>query len=197
MRSPSHSPPEMAMATPSAHTNTDAATVARTLADRAEFIGPALLGEPTSKSRHELRWGRRGSVSLRLTGAKRGLWCDFESAEGGDLLDLVARQHDVRLGDAIKIAQRDYLGEAIAPTPNRPERSPSAGADDAEERTRSALRIWRETVPLAGTMGERYFVDRRRLDIRLLNIDHTLRWHVRTAAVVALMTDPVSGRSEE
>src|SRR5262249_11799300 len=75
------------------------------------------------------------------------------------------------------------------------ERSPSAGADDAEERTRSALRIWRETVPLAGTMGERYFVDRRRLDIRLLNIDHTLRWHVRTAAVVALMTDPVSGEA--
>jgi hypothetical protein len=130
---------------------------------------------------------------VRLSGAKRGLWCDFERGEGGDLLDLVARQHDVPLGDAIKIAQRNYLGEAIAPTPNRPERSPLAGADDAEARTRSALRAWRETVPLAGTIGERYFVDRRGLDIRLLDIDHALRWYLRSGAVVALMTDAVSG----
>jgi putative DNA primase/helicase len=137
VRPPSRYPPGMAMTTPSMHTHIDAATVARTLADRAESIAPALLGEPTSKSRHELRWGRRGSVSLRLTGTKRGLWCDYASGEGGDLLDPVARQHDVPLGDAIKIARRDYLGEAIAPTPNRPERSPLAGADDAEARTRS------------------------------------------------------------
>jgi putative DNA primase/helicase len=111
------------------------------------------------------------------------------------MLDLVARQHDVRLGVAIKIAQRDYLAEAIAPTPNRPERSQSAGADGAEARTRSALRTWRETEPLVGTMGERYFVDRRGLDIRLLDIDHTLRWHLGTGAVVALMTDAVSGEA--
>jgi hypothetical protein len=111
------------------------------------------------------------------------------------MLDLVARQHDVRLGVAIKIAQRDYLAEAIAPTPNRPEWSQSAGADGAEARTRSALRTWRETVPLVGTMGERYFVDRRGLDIRLLDIDHTLRWHLGTGAVVALMTGAVSGEA--
>ena len=181
------------MTTPSAHTHTDAATVAQTLADSAEFIAPALLGKPTAKSRREYRWGSKGSVSLCLVGPKRGIWCDFERLEGGDMLDLVARQHDVPLGDAIKIAQRDYLGEAIAPTPNRPELSPSASADDAEARTRSALRIWRETVPLTGTMGERYFVDRRGLDIRLLDIDHALRWHFVTGAVVALMTDAVSG----
>jgi hypothetical protein len=131
------------------HTHTDAATVAQTLADRAESIAPALLGEPTAKSRREYRWGRKGSFSLCLVGPKRGIWCDFERLEGGDMLDLVARQHDVRLGDAIRIAQRDYLGEALPQT-----RSPSADADDAEARTRSALRTWRETVPLAGTMGE-------------------------------------------
>lgn len=177
------------------HTHTNAATVAQTLADRAETIAPALLGEPTAKSRREYRWGSKGSLCLCLVGPKRGIWCDFERLEGGDMLDLVARQHDVRLGDAIKIAQRDYLAEAIAPTPNRPERSQSAGADDAEARTRSALRTWRETVPLAGTMGERYFVDRRGLDIRLLDIDHTLRWHLGTGAVVALMTGAVSGEA--
>jgi putative DNA primase/helicase len=112
------------------------------------------------------------------------------------MLDLVARQHDVRLRDAIKIAQRNYLGEAIAPMPNRPGQSPSAAdTGDAEIRTRSALRTWGETVPLAGTMGERYFVDRRGLDIRLLDIDHALRWHLGIGAVVALMTDAVSGRA--
>ena len=97
------------------HTHTDAATVAQTLADRAETIAPALLGEPTAKSRREYRWGSKGSLCLCLVGPKRGIWCDFERLEGGDMLDLVARQHDVRLGVAIEIAQRDYLAEAIAP----------------------------------------------------------------------------------
>ena len=179
----------------STHTHPDAASIARALKDRAEIIGPALLGEPTLKSQHELRWGRRGSLSLRLSGAKRGLWCDYESREGGDLLDLVARQHDVRLGEAIRIAERDLLGGAsTSPTPGVL-RSHASPPDDTAARIKAALRIWHESAPLAGTLAARYFVKHRRLDIRLLDLDHALRWHAGIQAVVALMTDAVSGES--
>src|SRR5262245_18085867 len=82
--------------------------VARALTDNAEEMAAALLGAPSHTSPHEQRWGSRGSLSLRRSGAKRGLWFDHESGEGGDLLHLIRREHNVQLGDAIKIAQRDY-----------------------------------------------------------------------------------------
>ena len=47
-------------------------------------------------------------------------------------------------------------------------------------------------MPLAGTLAERYFVQHRTLGVRLLDLDHCLRWHAKIRAVVALMTDPVS-----
>jgi hypothetical protein len=174
--------------------DTNATRVARALADHAESVAIALLGKPSSKSRNELRWGRHGSVAMRLSGAKRGLWCNFERGEGGDLLDLVARVHGVELREAIQIAERDYLGNASMrqPAPRRPWPSAPATTDDAEARITAARRVWDETVPLAGTLAERYFIKHRTLDVRLLDLDHALRWHAGIRAVVALMTDPVS-----
>src|SRR5262245_1254318 len=130
------------------------AEVAKALANRAEDVSVALLGEPTSKSRDEYRWGRRGSLWLNRSGAARGRWYDHEHGVGGDLLDLIARGHRVQLGDAIMIAQREYLGTAVmGPAP-----ASAATDDNAEARIKGALRIWREAVPLAGTPAERYFL---------------------------------------
>ena len=72
---------------------------------------------------------------------------------------------------------------------------PPAATDDAEVRIKAALRIWGETVPLTGTLAERYFVKHRTLDVRLLDLHHVLRWHAGIRAVVALMTDSVSSES--
>jgi hypothetical protein len=165
------------------------------LAGRAEHVAAALLGEPTSRSRHERRWGRRGSLSLRLSGPKRGLWFDHERGEGGDLLDLVAREYGVGLGEAISIAERDLLGGIVAevslasPCPASPQ-----AADDAHARVRAALRLWSESVPMGSTLARRYFLEHRKLDVGPLGLDHALRWHERAQAVVGLMTDPVTGR---
>ena len=52
-----------------------------------EFISIApsvcerLLGEPSSRSSREWRWGRKSSFTLRLD---TGTWSDFEEAEGGE-----------------------------------------------------------------------------------------------------------------
>jgi hypothetical protein len=59
-------------------------------------------------------------------------------------------------------------------------------------RSKAALRIWEESVPLSGTLAERYFFEHRTLDITRLDTGHCLRWHVYIRAVIALMTDPVS-----
>jgi hypothetical protein len=174
------------------HTDTPIAEIAKALANRAEDISVALLGEPTSKSGQEYRWGKRGSLWLSRSGADRGRWYDHERGAGGDLLDLIAREHGVQPGDAIRIAERDYLGNEARRQPRRPQPSAPAATDDTETRFKAALRIWGETVPLAGTLAERYFVKHRTLDVRLLDLDHCLRWHAGIRAVVALMTDAVA-----
>jgi putative DNA primase/helicase len=180
------------------HTRSPIAEIARALASRAEDISVALLGEPTSRSRNEYRWGKRGSLWLNRSGADRGRWYDHERGEGGDLLDLIVREHGVRLADAIRIAESDYLGNALAPmrqlVPRRPRPSAPAVTNDAETRSKIALRIWRETVPIAGTLAECYFTKKRTLDVKRLNLAHALRWHAGIRAVVALMSDPVSGK---
>jgi hypothetical protein len=186
--------PEMAM-----RTHTPIAEIARALNDRIEDVAISLLGKASSKSRGDLRWGRRGSISLRTSGEKRDLWCDFERGEGGDLLDLIARECGVSLGKAIRIAERDYLGGANIPRSRplkRPKPTSTQISDDSEvlARIQSALRIWQETVPIPGTLAERYFVVHRKLDVRSLDLEHCMRWHAGIRAVVALMTNPVSGK---
>jgi hypothetical protein len=154
----------------------------------AEALATALLGEPTHRSRREWRWGRQGSFSLCRTGSKRGLWYDHERGQGGDLLDLIMREHGVGLKDAINLG-REIVGGNVqyTPTPRSTQR------DDTAARTAYALRLWRESAPLNGTLGERHFFNFRRIDIAPLSLDHCLRWHVRIRAIVALMTDPRTG----
>ena len=79
-----------------------------------------MIGEPSFKSAGELRWGAHGSRSLRRTGPKRGMWFDHELQEGGDLLDLIKRERDVSLRDAIDIAEAEFVGVyASAPRTRR------------------------------------------------------------------------------
>jgi putative DNA primase/helicase len=171
--------------------NREIGGIADALAERCEQVTIALLGRLSSASKRELRFGKRGSFALRRDGAKRGRWYDHERGEGGDMLTLLAREHGMRLGDAIRLAKRDYLGDSIIASP-----LPRPALQQADEnRTKeAALRIWQEGVALAGTLGERYFLDYRRLDIRALDIDHVLRWHGRYRCIVALMTTPAEDK---
>jgi predicted P-loop ATPase len=56
-----------------------------------EEIALRLCGNPngTHSSKDELRFGRNGSLSVKLTGNKRGLWFNHEAGRGGDILALI------------------------------------------------------------------------------------------------------------
>ena len=49
------------------------------------------------------------SLSVRLSGAKAGVWADFASGESGDLIDLWAAVRGCSIAEAIREA-KDYLG---------------------------------------------------------------------------------------
>ncbi len=56
------------------------------------------------------------------------------------------------------------------------------------------MRQWNEAVSLPGTLADRYFKEHRYLAIENLgDLSHALRWHPLNSAIIALMTDPVTG----
>ncbi len=52
----------------------------------APEVAKQLLGEPTSTSSNELRWGRKGSMALNLS---EGTFYDHEAGVGGGVIDLI------------------------------------------------------------------------------------------------------------
>jgi putative DNA primase/helicase len=61
-----------------------------------------------------------------------------------------------------------------------------------KDNTPAALMLWKESVPLPATLGERYLIKHRRLPISGLNLEHAVRYHRVHRMVVALMTDAVT-----
>ena len=59
---------------PSEHSDADWRAMAPDICTR-------LLGDPSSRSDREWRWGRKGSFRLKVD---TGTWNDFEAGEGGE-----------------------------------------------------------------------------------------------------------------
>ena len=68
------------------------AVVKEALSYRAEDLFRMVFGEPLRTGAPEWQAREKTSKVMRMRGPKRGLWHDFSAAEGGDLLDLVARE---------------------------------------------------------------------------------------------------------
>ena len=135
-------------------------------------VAEALFGEPTSRTRTELRYGRKGSLSVRLD---TGQWFDHEVAEGGGVLALVERERGSRPAALAWLDTEGLIGrrdKALTRPESRSERradetnpadAEAHAAEDArlEDSRRFAGRIWSETRPLAGTVAEAYLEVRR------------------------------------
>ena len=131
-------------------------------------VARALLGEPSSATRTELRYRRRGSLSVDV---EYGRWHDFEAGEGGGVLDLVTRERGSRAAALAWLEAEGFIGQrdpALTRPESRSERrvvetgNPAAPRPCAaqpasrKDSRRIARRIWKATRPLAGTVAERY-----------------------------------------
>jgi twinkle protein len=91
----------------------NAADISKRLASEAASVASYLLPNG-KKAAGEWKAGSTGgeaggSLSVRLTGPKAGVWKDFESGEGGDLLDLWAAVRGLSIGEALAEA-KSHLG---------------------------------------------------------------------------------------
>ncbi|EKE70879.1 DUF7146 domain-containing protein [Oceanibaculum indicum] len=144
--------------------------IAGLLADRAEEVARALLplGSRRGAEWVELERARGGlgdSLSVCISGPKRGRWWHHAAGQHGDLIDLYAYLHSADPGQAVTWA-KGFLGltddRVALPPPRR-----SAYADDMalierEKRNSDwARRIWRGgTIPADGTRTEAYLRER-------------------------------------
>jgi hypothetical protein len=115
-----------------------------------EPVARALLGEPNdrlSTRNKELRFGAKGSLSVDLV---KGVFRDFETGEGGGVLDLVAAVLGLRGGDAVAWLRREGLVDDVRET-----------AAAKVDRSAHALRLWRAAEPAPSTLVEAYLRARK------------------------------------
>jgi hypothetical protein len=94
--------------------------------------------------------------------------------------------------DGIEPRRWPRTAEARCPGTILPPRS-----DDKQRNFDFAMELWQQSVPLQDTLGWRYFIERRGLNLHAasLALGHALRWNESVSAIVALMTDAVTGAS--
>lgn len=156
--------------------------IANALAVDIENLAESLLGKPTQRIGHELRYRGKSSLAVVITGPKRGSFFDWERGEGGDALELVRQVNGGSFSDAMSWAN-DWLG--LAPG-QRPIAVPTTPSQERPERTDTdridrALAIWADTVPLVGTLAEAYLKAR---GITLEDDIADLRFHPKCPAGV-------------
>lgn len=83
---------------------------------RVPELAVELLGKPTFRAGQEWRWGRKGSLSVVVSGARAGMWFDHEEGRGGWFPELVGRDLGMRREDAAEwIADRIGMGARHQP----------------------------------------------------------------------------------
>jgi putative DNA primase/helicase len=158
----------------------DLVSIKDALTERAEELCLDLFGTPTSKARHEWRWGRKGSLKLRLRGKGAPSIFDFSAGRGGSMLDAIALAHDFhRLADAVSWA-RNWLGKPE--TERRKVKPRRNDAPDPEaDGERHARAIWDASCPIAGTPAEAYLRGR---DIEAETWPTSVRWNANARCIV-------------
>ena len=97
---------------------------------RVPELAVELLGKPKFRAGQEWRWGRKGSLSVVVSGARAGMWFDHEEGRGGWFPELVGRDLGMRREDAAAwVADRIGMG-ARHQAPGRRTVSPAMPAND-------------------------------------------------------------------
>jgi len=178
----------------------------------AAGVAEALLGAPNkaASSRKELRWGAKGSLSLRIEGKNRGLWFSHENVEGGDLIGLIryvkgCDENDAlawardRTGIAAKsgadndpIAQRRRAQQEADRRARQAERDAKEAEEAAAEQAQKvdvAQRIASATMPAVGTSAAFYLEFTRGIPPGPDGWPDAIRFHPGHHALVAIATD--------
>ncbi len=160
-------------------TRFDMTNIAAALTTRAAEVARALLGEPNRplSSKREFRFGRKGSLAVVTQGTKAGSWYDYENDVGGDLLDLIRREHNGSFRTAIQYAHRfiDHLPLIRASYSASAQCQMGATDKVSAGNQRRALELWEDGLPIAETLAARHLAKREIVELAIRS--EVLRFH--------------------
>ena len=156
-----------------------------------------LLGDPSSRSTKEWRWGRKGSFRLRID---TGTWNDFESGEGGGVITLIMREARLDKAGALKWLEQqgfmrkqdnralrnNLLSRGNYTVPSRKLRTQNDSIKTAQRNRNETLHwIRSQILPVADAPGQpiRAWMRRRNLWRPQVPLPPSLRWMPADAPV--------------
>ena len=117
------------------------------LKDRLEDVLIYVLGDPSSQTDHEWRWGNHGSLSIGMIGDKRGIWNTFEDNEGGDIVKLLGWKWKLEPGAELTEKATKLLDEL--PSAPHPISKDTPDADlNRWTHTEAIEEFWHQANPL-------------------------------------------------
>ena len=170
------------------------AEIVAQLNDRAEDVARDTLANP-KRIGNEIKGDCQGKVAVVVKGGKTGVVLftagqgPGKSDIGGNLIHLIELANRFsRHGDAVRFAKRHYLGLGDELTCEEVERlsqqrkqarhkqAARQSEEEGKQKAKRALarRIWREAVPIDGTLAEEYLLKR---GLPKMDWPGTLRFH--------------------
>jgi hypothetical protein len=171
-----------------------------------ELVGPCPSCGGTDRFSINTRkqvWHCRGCKPATVTGDVIGLVMQLDGVSFADAVSTLAGflSRGARASVASRKAPRAAPVRSVPTrTPTRASNKPAQQHDEEHERSCRALAIWCESLPIEGTLAERYLIARS-IDVAELPtaIGDALRWHPRCpwgegrhGCMVALWTDAIT-----
>lgn len=166
------------------HQHIDIPRLREDLNARAMEVAQHYLGEPKTKTPTTLRYGNnKGSLIITTQGQKRGLWRDFQTSVGGDMLSLIKHvTGNTNFKELLQEASRFLGGDShyIKPIIKLSEKSANKTKtidNDADTlaKIQKAQTIVNATQPIKNTLAERYLKEHR--NINCTPNENTYRFH--------------------
>ena len=171
----------------------DAKVITEMLNVRVGECAQWILGVPKTRMAESLCFGAadkkgKGSLTVTIQGTQAGLWYDFATGEGGDLLKLLVDTRNLEFKSALAVAAR-WLGLTIEPTlssiktvstqtkkQNKTIVASKLSGDLNERQVKMrsfAQKLVQESVPVKGTLAESYLKHHRGITV----LPENLRFH--------------------
>jgi Ti-type conjugative transfer relaxase TraA len=158
----------------------DADTVNQALVSMGEDFYSQVIGEDGKRSAGKIRFGQKGSLSVTLNGLHSGSWHSFETDEGGYPLQLLmnsthgwglsfkeALQEGARIAgvspEKVRLPDLAAKRQAEKARSAKKEISQTKDAERIKQRIAAARYYWGSAKPIAGTLGEKYLREIRKI----------------------------------
>ena len=158
-------------ATGQRHQHFDVQTVQEALVHLGEDFYTRILGEQYKRSGNHLRFGRKGSLNVTLSGTHAGHWHSFETDEGGGPIQLLMNPtygwgltFPEALKEGARLAGLSSIASLVEISPPKEMLiRPAKKADDYTQKIARARYYYQSAVPIQGTLGERYLREHRHI----------------------------------